>query len=63
MVQSSHSCPVVVSQDGQPRRIELFLARHDPEEVREALLREHRMRVGVSQLTEVDYDNVVILKG
>ena len=50
MVEGAGSCPVVISHDGQPRRVELVVGGNDTEKVRKRLLREHRVGVGVSQL-------------
>ena len=50
LVEGTDSCPVVISHDGQPRRVELVVGGNDAEKVGKRLLREHRVGVGVSQL-------------
>ena len=50
MIERADPRPVVELEDGQPGRVELVLAGHDPKEMRKTFLSEHRMSVGVSQL-------------
>lgn len=53
LVECSYSCPVVVSENGEPGRIELILARYDTIEMRKTLLGEHGMSIGVRELDQI----------
>lgn len=53
LVQSSHSCPIKISEDGKSWRVELVFAGNDSIEMRETLLSEHGMSIGVRELDQI----------
>ena len=53
MVERAHPCPIKVSENGEPWRIELVLTGYDSVEMRETLLSEHRMSISVRELDQI----------
>ena len=53
MVERPHSCPIKVSENGEPRWIKLILTGYDTVEMRETLFSEHRMSISVRELDQI----------